>query len=271
MKNLIADLWSLNPFRESQFKDHFTIIHYHHPEPEPFEAQIRYLKEAFNVLPLEYLRDHYMDGVELPEKALFVTFDDGWKNNYHLLPVVEKHDFPITIFLSTGLVGTDRKPGRKIIYDDFRIDEDLLKTIIGEQSEPNQEVPYEQRVMLSVDEIKEMSRLIDFQSHGVNHHVASAIPSELMDYELRESKRFIQEVTGKDVYAFAFPYNEVSNKAYPLLEKNGYTLARAGTRRYNKVGVHPYKLNSIGTDAEWSVRQLKRVHHLAEMKTVVSS
>jgi len=269
-KNLLADIWSLNPFRENQFRNHFTIMHYHHPEPDHLETQIKYLKQAFNVLPLSYLRDHYVDGVELPEKALFVTFDDGWKSNYNLLPVVEKHDFPITIFLSTGLVGTDRKPGRKVIYDDFRKDEDLLKTIIGEKTQRSYEIPYDQRIMLNVDEIKEMSRFIDFQSHGVNHHVSPAIPTELMDYELRESKRFICELTGNEVYAFAFPYNEVSSGAYSLLEKNGYTLARAGTRRYNKLGVNPYKLNSIGADAEWSIKQLKRVLRLAEMKTVVS-
>ncbi len=91
-----------------------------------------------------------------------------------------------------------------------------------------------------------------------------------MEYELRESKRFIHGLTGNEVYAFAFPYNEVSKTAYSLLEKNGYTLARAGTRRYNRIGVNAFKLNSIGFDAEWSLKQLKRVLSMAEMKTVFS-
>lgn len=209
-----------------------------------------------------------MHGVELPEKALFITFDDGWKSNYELLPVVEDHDFPATIFLSTGLVGTDRKPGKKVLYDDFRLDEDLLKLITGEHQEPVEDLPYEKRIMLSRDEVKEMSRVFDFQSHGVNHHVSSAIPLELLDYELRESKRFIEELTGKDVFAFAFPYNIVSENANELLSKHKYKLARAGTRRFTKKGSDPYRLNSIGIDPVWSIKQLKRAFHLAEFKTL---
>lgn len=267
---MIADLWSLNPFRKSQLEDHFTVIHYHQPDPEPFSIHAKYLMNRFNVCPLSLLRDHYQTGVELPKNSLFVTMDDGWKNNYNLLPVVEELDFPVTIYLSTGLVGTDRKPGKKIVYDDYTLDDDLLKSITGDHVEPDEEVPEDLRVMLSKQEIKEMSRVIDFQSHGVNHHVSSAIPPELMEYELTESKRFIEELTGEDVFAFAFPYNVVSDEAYPLLKKHGYVLARAGTRRYTKTGTDPYKLNSIGTDPAWSIKQLKRVFNLAEIKTVFS-
>lgn len=267
---MVADIWSLNPFRNNQLKDHFTVIHYHKATPDRFSAHIRYLEKAFNVRPLSLLKEHYEKGVELPEKSLFVTFDDGWKSNYNLLPVIEENDFPVTIFLSTGLVGTGRKPGKKVIYDDFRIDEDLLKQITGDHTETVAEVSDEERIMLNRSEVKEMSRVFDFQSHGVNHHVSSAIPPELMEYELSESKRFIEDLTGKNVFAFAFPYNVVSNEAYRLLKKHGYVLARAGARRYTKVGEDPYKLNSIGTDPAWAVKQLKRAFHLAEMKTVFS-
>lgn len=267
---MIADIWGLNPFRKSQFKEHFTIIHYHNPTSMAFEAHILYLKQAFNVLPLSNLKDHYEKGVELPVNSLFVTFDDGWKSNFHLLPIVEKNDFPITIFLSTGLVGTDRKPGRKAFHDDFTLDDDLLRLISGEKIEPPTNISDEQRTMLSSDEIKEMSCFIDFQSHGVNHHVSSVIPRALMDFELLESKRFIKELTGREVFAFAFPYNLVSEESYELLDKNGYTLARAGARQLNRIGGDSYKLNSIGIDAEWTIKQLKRVFHLAEIKTLIS-
>lgn len=267
---MLADMWSLNPFRGAQLKDHFTIIHYHQPDPNRFSVHVKYLNKMFNVRPLSLLRDHYIDGIELPRKTLFVTMDDGWKSNYHLLPLLEENNFPVTIFLSTGLVGTDRKPGKKVLYDDFRIDDDLLKLITGDHTETGIEVPEDQRIMLNEKEIKEMSGVFDFQSHGVNHHVSSAIPPELMEYELTESKRFIEELTGKDVFAFAFPYNVVSNDAYNLLKKHGFVLARAGTRRYNKIGVDPYKLNSIGGDPAWSIKQLQRAFYIAEMKTIFS-
>ena len=250
--------------------DYFTVIHYHKATPEQFSVHIKYLENAFNVSPLSLLRDHYVKGVELPEKSLFVTFDDGWKSNYDLLPVIEENDFPVTIFLSTGLVGSDRKPRNKVIYDDYRVDEDLLRLITGEHEELAVEVPYDQRIMLSKREVEEMSGVIDFQSHGVNHHVSSAIPVDLMDYELRESKRFIEELTKREVFAFAFPYNVVSNEAYSLLKKRGYALARAGTRRYSKIGTDPFKINSIGMIPHWSTKQMRRALALAEFKTYIT-
>lgn len=265
----MSDLWDFNPFRKNQLKDHFTIIHYHQPEPEPFSLHVKYLQKTFNVRPLSLLRDHYQTGVELPENSLFVTMDDGWKNNYNLIPVVEEHDFPVTIFLSTGLVGKNKKPEKKNFYKDFDVDKNPLDQYTGGYIEP-EKIPEDQRIMLNKQEIKEMSNLFDFQSHGVNHHVSSAIPSALMEYELTESKLFIEELTGKEVFAFAFPYNVVSDEVYRLLKKHNYVLARAGTRRYTKIGSDPFKLNSIGMDPVWSIKQVKRVFNLAEMKTVFS-
>lgn len=269
MKNVLADVWGYNPLRKKQMRDHFTFIHYHEATPTQLRAHLQYLEKEFELQPLSLLRDHYKEGVDLPENALFVTFDDGWKSNYELLPVIEENDFPVTIFLSTGLVGSDKKPGNKVLYDDFKLDENLLNLITGEQSEPIQ-VPDEKRTILSRDEIKEMSTLVDFQSHGVNHHVSSAIPDEQMDYELRESKQYIQELTGKDVYAFAFPYNVVSKDAFTLLSTHDYTIARAGTRRYNRIGTDSFNINSIGMVPTWTIKQLKRALHLAEFKTYLT-
>lgn len=252
-------------------RNYFTVIHYHTASPTQFSTHLTYLEQKFNIGPLSLLRDHYQKGTALPENSLFITFDDGWKSNYELLPVIEEHETPITIFLSTGLVGTDKKPGKKIIYDDFKLDENLLKLILDERTiaEPIQ-VPDDLRTMLNKDEIKEMSRVIDFQSHGVNHHVSSAIPVELMDYELRESKRFILKLTGKDVFAFAFPYNVISKDASNLLLKHGYTIARAGTRQNNYLGTDSFKIYSIGMVPTWSIKQLRRALNLAELKSYLA-
>jgi peptidoglycan/xylan/chitin deacetylase (PgdA/CDA1 family) len=271
MKNVVADIWNYNPLRKKQMQDHFTVIHYHKATPTQFTAHLQYLEKKYDVHPLSLLRDHYSEGIELPKKALFITFDDGWKSNYDLLPIIEDYEYPITIFLSTGLVGTNTKPNKILHYENFELDADQLRLISGDLSVPEPvQAPYEQRIMLSRKEIEEMSRKVDFQSHGVNHHVSSAIPAELLDYELRESKRYIQKLTGKDVFAFAFPYNVMSKDAPYLLSKHGYTIARAGTRRYNEIGTDPYQINSIGMVPTWAIKQLERALNLAEIKTYLT-
>jgi len=61
--------------------------------------------------------------------------------------------------------------------------------------------------MLNNDEIIKMSGVVNFQSHGVTHSQASALNADEFLAELKDSKHFIEGLTGKDVYAFAYPYN----------------------------------------------------------------
>ena len=45
----------------------------------------------------------------LPNRAVAVTFDDGFLNNYtHAWPVLEQYGIPATIYLATGYIGSGR-------------------------------------------------------------------------------------------------------------------------------------------------------------------
>jgi peptidoglycan/xylan/chitin deacetylase (PgdA/CDA1 family) len=46
----------------------------------------------------------------IPPRAVVVTFDDGYADNLlNMLPIAEEVGVPVTIFVSTGLLGTDRE------------------------------------------------------------------------------------------------------------------------------------------------------------------
>jgi len=254
-------------------KDYFTIIHYHQTTPEQFSSHLAFLENNYNLTPFTQLKDHYLSGADLPDNSLFITFDDGWKSNYELLPIIEERGYPVTIFLSTGLIGTDKTPGPRIFDDEFLLDDTLLSLITDESNAMNRNTPSvseEQRTMLNIGEIQEMSKHVDFQSHGVNHHVSSAITLEMLDLELAGSKKYIQDFLGNEVYAFAFPYNVVSENAFDLFKKHGYILARAGARKLNNSGEYPFTLNSIGIEPQWSIQELRKALLLAELKTLRS-
>ena len=77
--------------------------------PDAFESQIRYFCRSWEVLSLEKLAQYIHHGKSLPEKALVVTLDDGYKDNYlHAYPILKKYHAPATIFLTTGHIGTGK-------------------------------------------------------------------------------------------------------------------------------------------------------------------
>jgi peptidoglycan/xylan/chitin deacetylase (PgdA/CDA1 family) len=78
------------------------------PDAERFDTVCRWLAGWFNVLPLDVavqrLRSH-----RLPERALAITFDDGYADNHDVaLPILTRHGLPATFFVATGFLDGGR-------------------------------------------------------------------------------------------------------------------------------------------------------------------
>jgi len=102
-----------------------TILTYHRilprdeaaAEPDPgivttaetFEAEMRFIARHCSPLPLQEAAERLDRGSRLPRRAVVVTFDDGWRDNYvHAYPVLRRLAIPATVFAATGYVGTSR-------------------------------------------------------------------------------------------------------------------------------------------------------------------
>lgn len=76
--------------------------------PSAFAEQLSYLKEnGFTPLTVADLVAslHRNNGRSIPERPVVVTFDDGYADFHsEALPVLERHDFPATVFLTSGWV-----------------------------------------------------------------------------------------------------------------------------------------------------------------------
>ncbi len=77
--------------------------------PEFFEAQLLLLKRSYNILSLHELLASLDGHSRMPERAVVVTFDDGWRDNFeYAFPILKKHSVPATIFLTADYVDSSK-------------------------------------------------------------------------------------------------------------------------------------------------------------------
>ena len=173
-----------------------------------------------------------VDGKKLPQKrVVFLSFDDGWRSNLQLLPVIEKYNVPITIFVSTASVcegnywweyvlnlhGRDMVERMKMLpYDEF------CEAVNGMKIRCTLD-----RSAVDETELQKLINhpLVSIQSHTVSHPILTNCPDAVLEYELSESKRFLEDKTKGDVIAFSYPNGDVGDREKNAVKKAGYKLA----------------------------------------------
>jgi peptidoglycan/xylan/chitin deacetylase (PgdA/CDA1 family) len=75
--------------------------------PENFAEHLHELRKRTHPIRLSELVQYLRDG-SLPEKAVAITFDDGYADNlYTAKPLLEKYEIPATVFICTGYMGKE--------------------------------------------------------------------------------------------------------------------------------------------------------------------
>lgn len=77
--------------------------------PDVFEEQMRYLYDnGYATITIEQLRDAIVNGAELPEKPIVISFDDGDISVYkRAFPIMEKYGYTGVAYLVTTYLETD--------------------------------------------------------------------------------------------------------------------------------------------------------------------
>ena len=86
-----------------------------------FQSQMEHLSECYLVLPLEEMAKRIEDD-DIPDNAVVITFDDGYRDNYtQAFPILRRLLIPATIFLATGVIGTNGVLWHDRVFSAFRL------------------------------------------------------------------------------------------------------------------------------------------------------
>lgn len=206
-----------------------------------FSEQMKLLSdEGYNVLSIEETLKCLETRTPFPPKAVAITFDDGYQNNYiYALPILVQYGIKSTFYLTTGYIGKDK------LFS-------WIKTVGSKD-----DLLF--RKALNWQEIMEMGNLgMAFGSHSHTHPDFTKMDRPQINSELVESKRLLKERITSMENSFVVPFGvwgKVSVTVKELLQANGYTGATQGkfgavthkTDRFDLPRIFIYGEDSIQT------------------------
>ncbi len=219
-------------FRMTHRLPKVSSIYFHDPTPELFETILRwYRKHHYRIVSINEYFDIINGGTLPDEKIALITLDDGWRSNLKLLPICERYDAPITIFVATEPLVSGNYWWEFVIaklgfnkmlefksYPEPLFYEELTKVKTGMKLE---------RSAMTEEELMKMANhpLVTIQSHTINHPIITNLTDETLHKELQESKHKLEVLTGEPVSVFSYPNGNVSDRETKALEKAGYKYA----------------------------------------------
>lgn len=167
--------------------------------PNRFRRQMCYLKDqGFTFYTTSELIKYFEERGEFPKRAVALTFDDGWKDNYsNAFPVLKELGIKATIFIIPSCIGQ------------------MSSGATAEGEEPHEH--------LSHDEIMEMSQAgIEFGSHTMTHQLLHQIPSPEVVSEIEQAKEAIENLLQKPCWTLAYPAGFLSDTVQQAVVRAGH-------------------------------------------------
>ncbi|PJE63734.1 hypothetical protein COU89_01725 [Candidatus Roizmanbacteria bacterium CG10_big_fil_rev_8_21_14_0_10_45_7] len=183
------------------------IIMYHYVEPQKndgdtirrsltipphiFEQQLMTLAE--HDIPTYFVRDipAILSGdEEYATPSVVLTFDDGYQDFYTVVfPLLKKYNVKATVYVINRFLG----------WKDF----------------------------LTTKQLKELSEssLVEVGAHTLNHAYLKGISKKTAAYQIVQSKRELEELLGKPVKTFAYPYGEFDPDTIRMVKEASYSAA----------------------------------------------
>ncbi len=210
-------------------------------DKEAFTWHMELLAKHFNVLPLSEALER-MQNDTLPPRAVSITFDDGYADNYtNALPILKRFDLTATFFIASGFLDGGRMWNDTVIeavrnYPQAELN--LTQIGLGRYKVSDKadkvatansiicqvkHLPPEQRschvayiaaqsinlpgnLMMSSVQLNQLARnRMEIGGHTVNHPILSKLDEETVRWEITKNKKLLEDSLNVELKIFAYP------------------------------------------------------------------
>lgn len=235
---------------------HDPVVNFDRLQTDPawFERQLVALARRFRIVSLRAAVLKFMADSQWPERALAITFDDGYLNNLEVAaPVLARLGLPATFFVTAGFIDGRAKPwwyalrghlARRAgsneaqkIAGAVRLEAKLRPLSEAERAremaslgvDADAALPYP---FMTREDCRALIAMgFDVQCHGDTHASLYGESSERVTDEIRLSAAFITQL-GHTPWALAYPYgHEPRDAAHAAMVMRAHGLFAALTTR----------------------------------------
>ena len=165
-------------------------------ETQNFKDQMKMLADSgYNTILPDQLYAYLNEGKPLPKKPVMLTFDDTVLDQFTVVnPTLKKHGFKAAYFIMTVSIG---KKGKFVNY-------------------------------MSAEQIKQLSDEGNtIGSHTYDHKNFKKYEGKDWEEQLDKPTKKLEEITGKKIEYFAYPFGLWNAQGFPELKKRGFKMAFA--------------------------------------------
>ncbi len=240
-------------FRKLIQVNKITILILHDISIDTAELLFPYLNSNYNIIHLNDLSDALYNKTEneLPHKSVIITLDDGYIGNYKILPLLKKHHIPITIFLCSSLINTNRHfwfDLPKLTKEKSKLKQISNKERLMVLSKKGvcQEKNYDEPQALQEQQIHMMKNYINMQSHGEFHPIFPQCSAEEVKNEVFNSKEILENNYNISINAIAYPNGDYCERDIEIVKDAGYKIGLTIDFGFNTIKSDPFRLKRIG-------------------------
>lgn len=207
--------------------------------------------------------------------SVMLTFDDGYFNNFHALPVLEKHGVKATFYISSRHIAEGKSFWWDVVYRESwlrKYDQaqtgQLLKSCMDMPWDDCEEELRRQFGENALQPVSDMDRpmtpeelikfsghpLVEIGNHTHNHLKLINYSPDEMGASIREAEQQIQAWTGIRTRSISYPYGYYNDDVVAATEAAGYRLG---------ITVDEGQENPVKLNDPQALLRLRRSHFVA--------